>query len=156
MNDHPDNLTFEQLLAMQRPQHNGDLFSARHPKMDLARRAKIFSPFDALRGFDAAIDIAKDTTAYVPKRELDESETAVLNDKLCRLSAIFRYNKQHHRTTTATVTYFVPKGHDTDDEPVGEYVTVRDDVTAISREGQYLVVDMKKIKFHSMTDLALH
>ena len=28
-----------------------DSFSVRHPALDLSRRAKIFSPFDALKGF---------------------------------------------------------------------------------------------------------
>jgi len=28
-----------------------DFFTIRHPPMDLTRRAKIFSPFDALKGF---------------------------------------------------------------------------------------------------------
>jgi len=39
-----------------RPAHgNNDLFSVKHPSMDLGRRAKIFSPFDALKGFSEAI-----------------------------------------------------------------------------------------------------
>ena len=36
--------------------HNkGDDFYIKHPPMDLSRRAKIFSPFDALKGYDEAI-----------------------------------------------------------------------------------------------------
>ena len=39
-----------------KPVHDSlDPFSAKHPKMDVAKRAKIFAPFDALRGFSAAI-----------------------------------------------------------------------------------------------------
>ena len=35
-----------------RPQHDRlDPFLLRHPSMKCSRRAKIFSPFDALRGF---------------------------------------------------------------------------------------------------------
>ena len=32
-----------------------DDFSIKHPPMDLTRRAKIFSPFDALKGFNDEI-----------------------------------------------------------------------------------------------------
>ena len=55
----------EQLAALKyrsayygcRPQHNNyDDFTLRHPRMQLGQRAKIFSPFAALRGFDEAID----------------------------------------------------------------------------------------------------
>ena len=64
-------------MKMRRPAHDGDAFSVRHPKMLLARRAKIFQQFDALRGFDAAVDIARDNACLIEKRELGEGEAAV-------------------------------------------------------------------------------
>ena len=39
-------------MRLQQPKHDKtDSFSIKHPAMDLGRRAKIFSPFDALKGF---------------------------------------------------------------------------------------------------------
>ena len=40
-----------------RPVHERfDEFSLKHPSMSLSKRAKIFSPFDALKGFKDAIE----------------------------------------------------------------------------------------------------
>ncbi len=39
-----------------KPKHEPyDDFSIKHPAMDLSRRAKIFNPFDALKGFNEEI-----------------------------------------------------------------------------------------------------
>jgi hypothetical protein len=39
-----------------KPKHSPfDDFSIKHPAMDLSRRAKLFSPFDALKGFTEEI-----------------------------------------------------------------------------------------------------
>lgn len=49
-----------EVMLRGRPRHDRyDPFSVRHPSMDPSRRAKIFAPFDALRGFSAAL-IAKE------------------------------------------------------------------------------------------------
>ena len=52
----PAGFPYRQILLLGSPSHGSlDRFSARHPRMDLSRRAKIFAPFDALRGFDLAL-----------------------------------------------------------------------------------------------------
>ena len=52
----PSDLKYSEAFLKGRPRHgNSDPFSLRHPSMDLGRRAKIFSPFDALKGFSEAI-----------------------------------------------------------------------------------------------------
>ncbi len=44
---------YRNVLEKGKPLHDKyDSFSIRHPTMDLSRRAKIFSPFDALKGFN--------------------------------------------------------------------------------------------------------
>ena len=48
----PENFKYRSVLLKGRPEHNGlDDFSAKHPPMPVSKWAKIFSPFDALRGF---------------------------------------------------------------------------------------------------------
>ena len=44
---------YSSVLKKGKPVHDKfDSFSIKHPAMDLSRRAKIFSPFDALKGFN--------------------------------------------------------------------------------------------------------
>ncbi len=50
------NERYKKVLEKGKPVHDPyDDFSIRHPRMDLTRRAKIFSPFDALKGFNEEI-----------------------------------------------------------------------------------------------------
>ena len=52
----PQNFKYREAYRQGRPQHQkADPFRVRHPSMDIGRRAKIFAPFDALRGFSAAL-----------------------------------------------------------------------------------------------------
>ena len=52
----PENFPYRELLLKGRPVHERtDAFRLRHPAMDPAKRAKIFAPFDALKGFKEAI-----------------------------------------------------------------------------------------------------
>ena len=44
---------YNDIIDKERPQHD---FEARHPKMTLENRAKIFAPFAALKGYEEAID----------------------------------------------------------------------------------------------------
>ena len=95
-------------LAAGRPKHTRcDDFSLRHPPMQLEQRAKIFSPFSALRGFEQAIDEKR--CLYVEKRELNEEEQAALDQTLRFLherTANLRMAKEN--AVRATVTYYVP------------------------------------------------
>ena len=48
----PSSFRYRNVLEKGKPVHDkNDNFSIRHPAMDLSRRAKIFNPFDALKGF---------------------------------------------------------------------------------------------------------
>ena len=48
----PSNFRYREVFLKGKPKHDKtDSFSIKHPAMDLGRRAKIFSPFDALKGF---------------------------------------------------------------------------------------------------------
>ena len=63
-----NNFKYQKVYDKGKPVHKkDDSFSIKHPAMDLSRRAKIFSPFDALKGFD---------------EELEKTETKVKDDYL--------------------------------------------------------------------------
>ena len=52
----PAGFKYQDVFLKGRPVHQKtDPFGVRHPRMELLRRARIFAPFDALRGFRAAI-----------------------------------------------------------------------------------------------------
>ena len=52
----PVNFRYREVFLKGKPRHDRcDAFRIRHPVMDRGKRAKIFAPFDALRGFDEAI-----------------------------------------------------------------------------------------------------
>ena len=47
---------YQKVRERGKPTHKPyDEFSIKHPHMDLTRRAKVFSPFDALKGFNDEI-----------------------------------------------------------------------------------------------------
>ncbi len=52
---------YKKVLEKGKPVHQkGDDFFVKHPPMDLSRRAKIFSPFDALKGFGDELSRTED------------------------------------------------------------------------------------------------
>ena len=99
---------YRRALSHGRPKHGRcDDFSLKHPRMLLSQRAKIFSPFAALKGFEDAID--EKVQVYVEKRELNDEEQEALETALSRLhdlTANLRAAKENR--VTATVTWFVP------------------------------------------------
>ena len=95
-------------LSCGRPKHGRcDDFSLKHPKMLLSQRAKIFSPFAALTGFEEAID--EKVRPYVEKRELNDEEQAALETALSRLHDLTKNLRMAKKNlVAATVTFFVP------------------------------------------------
>ena len=91
-----------------KPRHDGwDAFTIKHPPMPASHWAKIFSPFDALKGFDEAIESKE--VKYVDKAELDEEEQRALNHKLSIIHG-YAFNSRMARANRiiVTVEYFVP------------------------------------------------
>lgn len=68
----PSSFRYRDVLEKGKPVHDKeDSFSIRHPAMDLSRRAKIFNPFDALKGFGDELSKAQ---AEVTDTFLDETD----------------------------------------------------------------------------------
>ena len=117
------------IIFLERPVHNGDLFSRRHPKM--ANRAKIFAPFAALVGFDDRV--RRKEISYVSKVELDADEEWELNRRL-RILHELTANSKLARINTVDVTV--------------EYYAVCTDMEndAYMEKGQYLTVTGRVVK----------
>ena len=129
----PAGFRYRDVLKGGRPMHDKfDSFSIKHPAMDLGKRAKIFSPFDALKGFNEAV-AAKDVI-YVERHELSEDEQAVLSDCLSELSALTINSKEARKNcVTVSVTFFEPCRDPFNDAYMvkGTYTTVTGMVTRI-------------------------
>ncbi len=99
---------YSSALSRGRPRHGRcDEFSLRHPPMQLERRAKIFSPFAALKGYEEAVDAKR--RLYVEKRELNEEEQAALDRALACLHERTRnLRAARANQVRARVTYYVP------------------------------------------------
>lgn len=77
----PADFRYMDVFTQKRPRHEPfDPFMLKHPQMDPGHRAKIFSPFAALKGFSEII--ASKEIQYEPKKELDEEQMDELNRRL--------------------------------------------------------------------------
>lgn len=102
--------------------------SYRHVRMSQHDRAAQFSPFAALTGYDAAVrETARLTDA---RRELDDTERAVLNEKLRTLRDFLDEEPE------VSVTYFVPDRK----KAGGEYVTVTGTVKNLDEYARTVVM----------------
>ena len=115
-----------QISEKGKPQHTKfDDFYRKHPFMDVGKRAKIFAPFAALRGFDGCI-LDKEVQ-YQPKIILDEEvkdKIAQQLEVLHRLTINCRIARKNH--VVVSVTYFIPcsdKNHEAYGYR-GQYVTI--------------------------------
>ena len=104
----PADFPYRALFLHGRPRHRKyDDFWRKHPPMDRAHRAKIFSAFDALAGFDAWI--AGKETLYRSRRYLSEGEREELDKKLALLRKLTCSGKAARRNRPRiTVQYFSP------------------------------------------------
>ena len=94
------------IIFQDRPVHDGDVFSRKHPKMSQLNRAKIFAPFAALVGFDERV--RRNEINYVSKHELDSDEEWELSHKLFRLYCLTANSKlARANMVRVSIEYFV-------------------------------------------------
>ncbi len=103
----PRDFKYMNVFLKGKPRHQGlDPFCLKHPAMDCGRRAKIFSPFDALKGFSEAV--ASKDILYINRPELGDEDKAEINRKLGILYELTRNGKRaRENKVTVKVTYFV-------------------------------------------------
>ena len=104
---------YADILHLSRPEP-----PAKHPRMALSNRAKIFSPFAALRGFDDEISSEGASKLLVKKLELSDEEKNDLSDKLLQvkkgMKVVVRYfvrtteNTGKYMSLTGTVVMIAP------------------------------------------------
>ncbi len=102
-----DPFKYEATIRRGKPIHNGDYFSIRHPSMDYGKRAKIFAPFAALKGFEE--EVQSKEVRYERQRELDADELYELNKTLNILYERTQNGRRARQDPCrAKLTWFVP------------------------------------------------
>ncbi|MCR5663768.1 MAG: hypothetical protein K6G17_02700 [Oscillospiraceae bacterium] len=100
---------YKYAFCRERPEHRlPDDFAVRHPKMKLSQRAKIFSPFSALRGFEEAIDSKLER--YVGRIEPSEEAREALDRTLSELAGRMKGRRADGEPIRVTAVVFVPCG----------------------------------------------
>ena len=104
----PPHFRYKDVLARGKPTHKkSDTFSIKHPSMDLEKRAKIFSPFDALKGFNEAI--ASKDILYEDRRVLSDEDIRHLNHAIGMLYNLTKTRQLAMENHVAvSVTYCAP------------------------------------------------
>lgn len=116
---------------------------SRHPKMSIENRAKLFTPFSALRGFDIEILTQEQDRLLMPQISLASDREEEI---YCVLNGL-------HQGDWATVTYFVPVKHIAQ-QLLGEYTVVSGEVKRVDDVEQLLVLEGYPIPFgniHALT-----
>jgi len=104
----PADFPHRDLFYAGRPVHQKfDEFWCRHPNMDLSQRAKIFAPFDALRGFSDAVGSKE--VIYETKREIDQQQSSKLEHQFFALAALTANRMLAKKNNiTVSVEYYIP------------------------------------------------
>ncbi len=152
----PDDFKYRDVFLRGKPQHKKyDSFSLRHPKMDTGKRAKIFSPFDALRGFSAAL-IAKDVR-YENRLLLEEADRDELDRRLRILRELTRGARRARENRVAvSVTYYEPCADEDSDsyEIRGQYRTVSGVCRGVDSENtRQIEIGREKISFEDILSI---
>ena len=90
---------YSDILDKQRPTP-----SYKHPKMSLSNRAKIFSPFAALRGYDEEIKSEALQLQLITKPELSDEDKEKLSDKLLQIRKGMTITVSYFRSSTRSTT----------------------------------------------------
>lgn len=129
-------VAYQDILYCSRP-------ISKHPKMSVENRAKLFTPFSALRGFDIEILTTEQDRLLV-------SQVLLSSDQQ---EAIWRTLNGLQTGGWVTVTYFQPV-KSLDGQLVGEYTVVSGPVKKVDDVEQLLVLEGVSIPFGNIHALA--
>lgn len=120
----PADFKYRDVFLKGMPHHNPcDGFLKKHPPMPASRWAKIFSPFDALKGFHDAI-VSKEVQ-YTDRMEPDEDGQREIGRRLSILhSMTWSSRMARANQVMVTITFFVPCGDE-------------ENYAFLNRQGQY-------------------
>lgn len=128
---------YEDIIDKDRP-------VSKRASMSIADRAKIFSPFSALKGFEEAIE--KKNIIIKPRTELSEEEKEELDVRFKKLEELL--NKGEH--PIVTVIYFI-KERDTKEDICLQKTGI---VAKVNIESRYIQIVDEKISFEDLYSIS--
>ena len=144
----PEDFAYREIYQRGKSTHTGDYFSLRHPHMPSSKRAKLFAPFAALRGFDE--EISAKEIRYTVKKDKDEESLRHLNEQLNELKEkTITRKKAYHNHVIASVSFFVicDDPHNDSYHKEGTYQTATGMVLTVDEHEQFLQIDDQRIPF---------
>lgn len=139
-------LPYADIINLQRPIHEGDVFSRRHPKMTQLRRAKIFAPFAALSGFDGHIQSKE--VLYEPRRERDQNDVhrlGVILDWLHEKTITRRIARENRILASVEFFSICSDPHNAAFGKMGTYSTETGIVTSVDMAERTITVNDRTI-----------
>lgn len=133
---------YADILAESRP--DGEESCRKHPRMTLQNRAKIFSPFAALRGYDEELAEEKQRVERVTKKFLTEEVIEDLSNRLLQVNKGMKVKAVWFREDTAHPQQ----------PPVGVYVATEGRVESVDPLYHILRIGDTAIAFEDLLELS--
>lgn len=133
---------YADIIHRERPASEESL--CKHPRMPLENRAKIFSPFAALRGYEQKIAAEGVKMQRVEKQILSEEETEKLSNRL----------NQVVKGMYLTVNYFEGDSEEQESSSFGFYQELTGKVEVIDPIEQTIRIDGITVRFEDIYDIA--
>ncbi|RHO54673.1 hypothetical protein DW091_17170 [Eubacterium sp. AM05-23] len=143
-----NDFSYKDIIDQVRP------ISKRHSPMANADRAKQFSPFAALKGYEEALQLKQ--KRYTPRIELTEDAKSLLDRKLHILNQWL----ENGQKPIVTIRYFVPKPVRNPGKTVGEsdielgsYLEISGAAEKINSETQRIQISGESLGIDDVVDL---
>ncbi len=138
---------YADILHEERPKHEGDDFSKRHPPMALADRAKIFLPFAALKGYEQVVE--ERTVLYDHEKGLSEDLMVEINDRLRELKRLVETG----RKPLVRIRYFLQAPGRQNGE--GREFRTEDRCEKVLEAEQMLQLSERRLAFHEIREIVI-
>lgn len=136
-----NDFSYKDIIDQVRP------ISKRHSPMANADRAKQFSPFAALKGYEEALQLKQ--KRYTPRIELTEDAKSLLDHKLHILNQWL----ENGQKPIVTIRYFVPKTVAKIDIELGAYLEISGAVEKINSEARRIQISGESLCIDDVVDL---
>ena len=149
----PADFKYREVFLKGKPRHDPyDPFRIRHPSMKQGHRAKIFAPFNALKGFSEAVSAKK--VLYEDRIELSPEDAAELDRRISILHNLtFNSRMARANQVQVTATCYEPCS-DTNSEAFGirgQYKTVTGTCWGVDTEvGRTILIGKMRISLENL------
>ncbi len=140
MNNDDAEQKYKEIINLSRPEDPA--IFRKHPRMPVSERAKIFSPFAALRGYDEHLEEEKERINQQKRADVSEDESARLSEQLAQLA----------KGMTVSVEYFHP---DYPNAAHGVCKKIQGTVSAIDSAAHTLRIEEVSISFEDLVKIEL-